>query len=303
MCRFFIQVGEESPGYFGIYKLKEFIDEDYLNNRQTFLEGPVPGTRVPFLWKGDNKAALNDYDPVVIENRDIYDLRTNTNQRPLANQQLTDFVRNLVTLEGDTLRNWAIETIDVPLLLRTYMANVICGNMDDYWFNSNNFNFYFNTHGRFFLIPNDFDATLGTGWGIDAGKQDLMQWGNPGYPLIVKLVTQIQEFKQLYIDAFHELTNARTGPFHVSRSIPRIEKWQNLIIHYLWDQTIHNRCNNEGAGCVFGAQGIHSQTPYRDETAWWSSGGNNSNYRLLGQGANNFFEVSGSVDRPPQIRD
>jgi hypothetical protein len=72
---------------------------------------------------------------------------------------------------------------------------------------------------------------------------------------------------------------------------------------YLWDETIHYGCQNEGAGCVLPPAGNNLQTPFEDKTAWWSSGGNNPNYRLLERGGNNFFEVSGSQTRMPQMQD
>lgn len=304
MCRFFVHIidGGAKPAYFGIYKLKEFIEDDYIDARKTYFGDDNPGSHIPFLWKGDNGAALNNYDPSVIEDRDIYDLRTNTSSRRVANEQLTSFVRNLVTLEGDALKKWAHEAMDVKLLLKSYLINVICGNMDDYWSNANNFNFYFNTHGKFFFIPNDFDTTLGTGWGIDAGKQDIFHWGNPSHPLIQKLL-RVSDFFHMYISAFYELTNAANGPFHVNRSIHRIENWYNLIRPYIWDDTIHFGCQNDDAGCVLQLQNENYQTPFEDKPAWWTSGGNNPHYRLLERGDNNFFEVSGSDHRIPQIHD
>lgn len=304
MCRFYINIidGVSKPAYFGIYKLKEFIENDYVDARKTYFGDDQSGSHIPFLWKGDNGAALNNYDPAVIQDRDIYDLRTNTSSRAIANAQLTTFVRNLVTLEGEALKTWANSTMDVKLLLKSYLINVICGNMDDYWSNANNFNFYFNTHGNFFFIPNDFDTTLGTGWGIDAGKQDIFHWGNPSHPLIRKLLT-VSDFFHMYISAFYELTNTNNGPFHVSRSIPRIEKWYALIKPYIWDDTIHFGCQNDDAGCILQPQHENYQTPFEDRPAWWTSGGNNPDYRLLERGDNNFFEVSGSDHRIPQIHD
>ena len=297
MCRFFIHiVGDAKRAYFGVYKLKEFIEDDYLEDRKDFFGDDKPGDRIPFLWKGDYGAALNNFDPTVIENRDIYDLRTNTSSRKEANAQLTDFVRNLVTLEKEELKRWANDAMDVPLLLKSYLATVILGNMDDYWAGSNNFNFYFNTHGKFFFIPNDFDTSLGTGWGIDAGKQDPFNWGSPVNPLIKKLV-ELKEFMNLYINAFNELTNEQTGPFHVDRSIARIKKWQALINDHLWDETVHFGCEYDGAGCVLPPQGNNLQTPFEDKTAWWASAGLNPNYRLLEKGEYNFFEVSGVKNR------
>ena len=297
MCRFYIHIiGDADRAYFGIYKLKEFIEDDYLEDRKEFFEDDIPGDKIPFLWKADYGAAFNNYDPSVIENRDIYDLRTNTSSRKEANAQLTDFVRNLVSLEGDELKQWANEAMDVPLFLKTYLANVILGNMDDYWAGANNFNFYFNTHGKFFFIPNDFDTALGTGWGVDAGRQDPFNWGSPANPLVKKLV-EIDEFMSLYIDAFNELTNEQTGPFYVDRSIARINKWQSLINDYLWDETIHFGCEYDGSGCILPPKGNNLQTPFEDKTAWWANTGLNPLYRLLEKGEFNFFEVSGVTNR------
>lgn len=304
MCRFYIRIGSGERAYFGIYKLKEFIEDDYLESRKAIFGDDQPGEYIPFLWKGDFGSALNDYDPSVIENRDIYDLRTNTSFRSQANAQLTAFVRSLVSQEGEELKNWANEIMGggVSLLMKSYLASVICGNMDDYWSGANNYNFYFNTHGKFFFIPNDFDTSLGTGWGIDAGRQSPFDWGNPANPLIQKLLT-IPEFRQLYINAFHELTNEQNGPFHVSRSIPRIEKWHNLIKDYLWDDTIHFACQWDGAGCILRPGTNNLQTPFGDSTAWWASTGLNPYYRLLETGDLNFFQVSGDQTRMPQIHD
>lgn len=295
MCRVYVQIigGSSKPAYFGIYKLMEFIDEDYLDSRKLFFGDDKPGNKIPFLWKGDNGAALNTYDPAIIENRDIYDLRTNTSQRKVANEQLANFVYNLVTLEGEQLRNWANDTMDVKLFFKSYIINVLCGNMDDYWCNANNYNFYFNTHGKFFFIPNDFDTTLGTGWGIDAGRQSPFIWGNRSNPLIANLL-EIVEFRHIYMTVFVEIAS---GPFYVTESIARIEKWQALIKDYIWDDTIHFGCHNDGAGCLIPPSGKGGQTPFEDRTAWWTSGGKNRDYRLLERGENNFFEVSGNGRR------
>ncbi|MBB6371229.1 CotH kinase family protein [Chryseobacterium shigense] len=293
LCKFYIKVIAESsglqspPAYFGLYKLKEFIEDDYLEDRKALFNDNVPGPYIPFLWKGDAPATLNN--PHDVPNRDIYDLRTNTGQRATANAQLVRFITDLTTKEGNDLKNWAESIMDVPLLMKTYIINVVCGNMDDYWFNANNFNFYFNTHGKFFFIPNDFDTTLGTGWGLDAGRQNMYNWGSQYHPLIHKLLS-IPEFRRFYIDAFMALVS---GPFHANNSVPRIEGWHRLVKDYIWDETIHFGCHNADAGCVIGKQGSASQTAFEDSVAWWSAS-YNKNYRLLQRGANNFFEVSGN---------
>ncbi|BES61499.1 CotH kinase family protein [Dysgonomonas capnocytophagoides] len=296
MCRFYIKVvgGASDPGYFGIFKMREHVEKDYLAARQTIFGDNNPGDKRAFLWKADFGASLGNYDPAVVDSP-IYELQTGTSHSAEALEQLTDFIKNLVTLEGDELKAWANETIDVPVLMKTYLINVICGNQDDYWFNANNYNFYFNTHGKFYFIPNDFDPVLGCGWTGDIGRKNLYHWGVESNPLIEKLLN-ITEFRQMYKDAFIELTDTETGLFHVSKSIPRIEKWQSLINDYIWDDTIHMACDKPDAGCVLPPKGQNLQTPYEDSVAYWASP-ENKPYKLLETGENNYFEVSGSPAR------
>ena len=47
---------------------------------------------------------------------------------------------------------------------------------DDYWFNKNNFYFYFDSNGKFYFIPYDYDNTLGTSSGMNSGTQDMLNW-------------------------------------------------------------------------------------------------------------------------------
>ncbi len=268
-CRFYIHVeGDENPAYFGIYKLMENIDEDYITNRKDYFGDKAKG----FLWKAGNLADLKDPDPNLMgvdtpEDPKVYDLKTNEKKLADAQDELVSFITAITTKTGDDLKAWAEDIMDVELFMRTYAVNVICGNVDDYWLNSNNYNFYFNKEGKFFFIPNDYDTTLGTYWDIiaDPGRQDVLNWGEDN-PLVKNLLT-IPEFKAYYVKAFHDLA---AGPFNVDNSVPRIEGWWNLIRDYLDDDT-------------------DDDTPFEDAPAWWSS--TNTSYRVVERGDNNYFEV------------
>lgn len=267
-CRFYIYVeGDPNPAYFGIYKLMEDLNEDYLSSRAAFFGDDAEG----FLWKGDNGADFKNPDRNLMgvstpEDPKVYDLKTHDKHLTEAQDQLIEFITNLNEKEGSDLKAWAESTMDVELFLKTYAVSVICGNVDDYWANSNNYSFYFNKNGKFFFIPNDFDTTLGTAWDIvpDVGIQNVLEWGGDN-PLVRKLIS-IPEFRLIYINAFYELAE---GPFNVNNSIPRIQKWQALIKDYLVDDTSDN-------------------TPFEDAPAFWS---NQQRYRLLERGVNNYFEV------------
>ncbi|BES62854.1 CotH kinase family protein [Dysgonomonas capnocytophagoides] len=299
LCRFYIQIigsdGTPEPvAYFGIFKMKEHMEKDFLAARKTIFGDDEPGDIRPFLWKGNTGASLADWDPSVLDSP-IYELETGSSHKEEALAQLTEFIKNLVNLNGDELKAWAEEIIDVPNLMITYLINVICGNQDDYWVNSNNYNFYFNTHGKFYLISNDFDTSLGSGWGFDSGTKDIFKWGVETNPLIEKLLT-IPEFRELYKQAFRDLTNAATGAFNVSQSIPRVEAWKALIEDYVWDDTIHSNCDNPDAGCVIPPNGKALQTPFEDSVAFWANPAN-QRYKLYTPGEDNYFEVSGDPER------
>jgi spore coat protein H len=298
-CRFYIKVGTGVPGYFGIYKMKEFIEDDYLAARKTYFgDFPVAGTLKAFLWKGDNGASLNN--PADASNGAIYDLRTSTTstEKQTAIKQLEDFITYLNRYEGEELKSWAKNAIDIPILFKTYLINILCGNMDDYWNNSNNYNFYFNTYGKFYFIPNDFDTSLGTGFSIDAGRQDIFNWGKPENPLIQKLLT-IEEYRTLYKAIFSDLTKS-SAPFSRDNSIDRIQLWQSLISPYIQDETIHGGCLNDdntvndNAGCVYPPA---LQTPILEDNVGWWVGEPNKDYKLLALTTNNFFTVSGNPNR------
>ncbi|MCD8193570.1 MAG: CotH kinase family protein, partial [Tannerellaceae bacterium] len=299
LCRFYITIigndGKPEPtAYFGLFKMKEHIEDDYLDARKTILGDKPKGDKRPFLWKANTGASLANWNPVAVDS-DVYEQVTGNKHREEALEQLGAFIKNLVTLEGDEFVAWANETIDVPNLMKTYLINVILGNQDDYWVNSNNYNFYFNTHGKFYFISNDFDTSLGSGWNFDAGRRPLYAWGVETNPLIAKLLT-VPEFRELYTQAFIDLTNPETGPFHVSKSIPRLEAWKAMIDPYVWDDTINENCDNAEAGCVIAPGGHTLQTPYEDSVAFWANPANQA-YKLFTPGENNYFEVSGDPSR------
>jgi spore coat protein CotH len=52
--------------------------------------------------------------------------------------------------------------MDVDLFLKTYAVSVIVGMWDDYWAdNGNNYYFYFDSDGKVYFIPYDYDNSMG----------------------------------------------------------------------------------------------------------------------------------------------
>lgn len=272
-CRLSIKIKEDaSTAYFGVYQLVEPIDEEYLKNRVGKF-----ADRNGNLWKANWGADLSNADVsrMGLENvtltdtyTPVYDLKTNTIQLEAAKLQLVDFISNLKNKSGDDFKNWISSKMDVSLFLRTYAVNVMCGMWDDYWCNKNNYYFYFDSAGKFYFIPYDYDNTLGTSLIMsDAGRQDVTKWGSNSNPLVRKIIA-IPEYKTLYIQYLNELVSSNNDLFNVDKSIPRILNWQNKIKDYV---------NND----------TNEDTEIIDKPASW---GNCSFYRVM-DANNNFFKI------------
>lgn len=106
------------------------------------------------------------------------------------------------------------------------------GSWDDYWYNGSNYYFYFDSKGKFHLIPYDYEFTLGMCWEIDAGNRDVLNWGRDKKPLLVDKIFSIDDFLQLYKS--YVLTLAQgNNYFAFTASQERICSWQKMITPYL----------------------------------------------------------------------
>ncbi len=281
-CRLSIDNGQQKV-YYGVYLMVESIDRQYLKRRPEF------GSPDGFLWKcsigadlsgtsgnlfhlDDNSSGnyayeLKDDDPVAFE---------------AAKKQLRGFISKFNSLKGDEFRQWVQEAVDVPLLLKMYAANVAVGHWDDYWNNTNNFYIYFNSRDpekyRFYMLPYDYDNTLGTsnncGVQSDSGRHDPYNWGMKRCTLISKLLS-IKEFRDMYTDYLHQLSLDGLDLFNFAASTTRIQKWQKLLEPYIPNDT-------------------REDNVLQDRPASW---GNHPEYRVMEDGKNNWFRVKCEVLR------
>ncbi len=272
-CKFYIYItGDPKPAYFGIYEMLESIDSDYLKKRKNQF-GDDNGFLWKAFWGADFKTA--DASKMGIElvtltstYKPVYDLKNRELELQTAKTQLLQFITDLNQKTGTDFETWIESKTDVPLFLKTYAVNVMCGMWDDYWANKNNFYFYFNSSGKFFFIPYDYDNTLGTSYIMsNSGTQNLLKWGNSSHPLIEKIIA-IPKYKSMYINYLHELCNPQSDLFYVSKSKVRILNWHNLIRAYISNET------GEDMEIV-------------DRPASW---GNCSFYRLM-EDQNNYFQI------------
>lgn len=272
-CRLNIKIREDSKQvYYGVYQLLEPVDEEYLKNRTTKFPDSNGN-----LWKANYGADLVNADRsrMGLENitltstyTPVYDLKTNDKNLEAAKDQLVEFISSFKNKNGAEFQQWLVTRMDVELFLKTYAVNVMCGMWDDYWVNSNNFYFYFDSAGKFYFIPYDYDNTLGTSLIIkDSGRQDLLNWGNKTNNLVKKIIS-IPEYLTLYKSYLQMLADPKNKLFHVDASKERILNWHKMIQNYI--------TNDTGEDMVL-----------KDVPASW---GNCGFYRLLDSN-NNFFMI------------
>ena len=172
-------------------------------------------------YKGDNKLA--DGKPQLLAfMEELNNLPTcNGNSSADDIQKVKDFYTN--KMDGD-------------LFLRTYAINVILGMNDDYWVNNNNFYFYFDTDGKAYFIPYDYDNILGVSCvsNFDVGTKNPMEWGSltdEQHPLIQKILN-VPEYMDLY-KSYLDLYSNEQSYFDDDKSIAQITNWQSMIQNYI----------------------------------------------------------------------
>ena len=137
-------------------------------------------------------------------------------------------------------------------------------------YNGNNYYLYFNSVDKYeykvFLIPYDYDNTLGTSHVYDSARQDPYNWGNRG--LLIERLMKFEEFRSIYRDELKRLVNPANGLMDYQSSVERITNWQNKIRNYV--------SNDTGEDMVI-----------EDKPASWGSIGN---YKLMSP-QNNYFKV------------
>ena len=272
-CRLWIHVeGDSQPAYYGVYEMIEPYDDKYISKRKQWF-GSTDGN----LWKcswAQQSADLTDINAVfgLDNDRDdfTYELKEYGSSFNEAKEQLQDFMLKIKGKSDESFKKWIQEVCDVELLMRTYAVNVAVGMWDDMWNNGNNYYLYFNTTDKYdykvFLIPYDYDNTLGTSNAYDAAKQDPYNWGDRG--IFIERMMRIEEFRNIYRDELKRLVDPAYGLMDPSSSMQRISDWQARIEHYI--------SNDTGEDMMI-----------EDRPAYWGSWGD---YRLMSTD-NNYFIV------------
>lgn len=273
-CRLWIHVeGDSKPAYYGVYEMIEPYDNKYLEKRETWF-GNADGN----LWKCSYPAFLDDVNAYIGEDDNehdfTYELKETGGDFTSAKEQLHDFMKKIIGKSDESFYKWIKEVCDVELLMKTYAVNVAVGMWDDLWNNGNNYYLYFNSLDKYeykvFLLPYDYDNTLGTGHIYDAAKQDPYDWGNRG--ILIERLMKFEEFRNIYRDELKRLIDPAEGLMYPSTAIKRILDWQSGIAGYISNDT-------------------GEDMQIEDKPADW---GRIGNYRLMSSD-NNYFTVKADV--------
>ena len=236
---------------YGVYAMIEEINKQFLKERSESLQstGTLGGGNFSdnkgdlrkCCWQSSNGPSMaTDYDGYrsfgveeiyLDESKSLrydYDLKTNKDELSRARSDFIDFIEALNNLNSeDEIKQFYENKMDVDLFLKTYACNVLLGMDDDYWRNHNNYYFYFDTKGKAYFIPYDYDNILGTNCFTDTATKNPLDWGEGAYeaPLIEKLLS-VPEFKQKYVSYLLELSESSA---FVEESQTEIRRLQSLV--------------------------------------------------------------------------
>ena len=242
-CRLWIHVeGDSKPAYYGVYEMIEPYDNKYLEKRE-HLFGSSDGNLWKCSYDSHGPADLRNANANMAEDNDrddfTYELKETGGDFAQAKDQLQDFILKLNGKGKDSFYKWIKEVCDVEFLLKTYAVNVAVGMWDDLWNNGNNYYLYFTTLDKYdykvFLIPYDYDNTLGTANGYDPAKQDPYNWGDRG--ILIERLMEFEEFRNIYRDELKRLVDPANGLMDATSSMARIADWQSRIQAYISNDT------------------------------------------------------------------
>ena len=246
-CRLWIHVeGDSKPAYYGVYEMIEPYDDKFISKRRQWFGDPDGN-----LWK----CSYDSHGPADLRNPDAnmgldnnkddftYECKEYGSSYSDAKAQLQDFIKKLNGkahgTPGDSFYTWIKQVCDVELLMRTYAVNVAVGMWDDMWNNGNNYYLYFNSTDLYdykvFMLPYDYDNTLGTSNGYDPAKQDPYNWGDKG--LLMERMMEYEEFRNIYRDELKRLVDPAYGLMDTESARQRILNWQARIKDHISNDT------------------------------------------------------------------
>ena len=148
------------------------------------------------------------------------DLKTNKKEFETAKKEFCGFISELNALPKAQandkkaiaqIKSFYEKWFDVDFFIKTYAINIILGQDDDYWNNTNNYYLYFDTGAedatkKVYFIPFDYDNTLGGSIQEPGVKQNPLEWGRgKNRPLMDRLL-EVPEYKAKFIKYIQDLS-------------------------------------------------------------------------------------------------
>lgn len=217
---FYIQIGNEDPAYFGMYKAIEAVNNRFLKARVSTEPGKGFNSKNGNLWKRDSI------------------LKTNEDNFEAARAQLDDFNDKVKNLPDEDFYDWIKNSMDVELFLKTLAVEAVCRKWDGYWANNNNYYFYFDTsaNNKLYFLSYDCDNSLYMPDSLELPPLEYIK--NPEKteaPILVKRILNNQYYLDMYKNALKELISPEAGLFFYEESESRIMRWYNMIEKYSYD--------------------------------------------------------------------
>lgn len=176
-----------------------------------------------------------------------YDLKTNKSSVDTAAVKFQGFISELnnlsrqssFTQEGIQARKDFYEKwFDVDFFIKTYAVNMLVGMDDDYWGNQNNYYLYFDNgkdgSGKCYLIPFDYDNTLGASITGDKTQTNPLEWGNgKNRPLLDRLL-EVPEYVTKMKNTLLEVSSQDPdSPWNKDKCITLWNKWHSQVAPYV----------------------------------------------------------------------
>lgn len=267
---------------FGVYEMFEEVNKQSLKGRMSKKGNNSAATawanNEGDLWKcsgGDltatsNKPSNFGCEDIKIINADkpksqwswiwhnpCYDLKTNKSNVSSASSKFQNFLTELNNLSNkDKFSHEGIEArkafyekwFDVDFFIKTYAVNILVGMDDDYWGNANNYYLYFDNGtggtGKCYLIPFDYDNTLGASITGDKVSLNPLAWGadnmgtNRNRPLLDRFL-EVPEYVTKFKKALLEVSSQDPdSPWNKDNCIALWNRWKNQVEPYAWSPNL-----------------------------------------------------------------
>lgn len=179
-------------------------------------------------------------------NGPCYDLKTNKSSVDAAAVKFQGFIAELNDLSSKGVGDAGIQArkdfyekwFDVDFFIKTYAVNMLVGMDDDYWGNANNYYLYFDNGsggtGKCYLIPFDYDNTLGCSITGDKVIDNPFGWGNGNNRPLLDELLKVPEYATKMKNALLEVSSqAPDSPWNKEKCFELWEQWKSQVSPYV----------------------------------------------------------------------